>query len=606
MSPSQADAMVQRVFGYATREEHDRAATTTFAQRNIDLAIKIIDGEMGGVDVAAMHAEWATWERRRQGGGGRPPLLTSRQMLIILLMHALGDESMSKRHIADTLAMRLSDAQRDALGLPSGLDGDQWYKRLESAYATLLGPIDPTPMPKYPRGAANRPSPQERINLHRRLSADKRQALGEWRAANTELLQLRRRRLDDVMFALVANTVLHVKSAGLLDDFEGHLAIDATLVKVQGKATSSSLSEGARSTNIDAGAWIRKGNHAPSEKQAQKVVKLRFFGFDTELVAMATQSAPALIVGVYLHRPGALSDTARVLFPRIEALGLPAGEVSADRAYNNLDTESFHEVLLHHGYESVYQYPVDELGVQAYFYKDADGGVEFAEGKQATKNERKKGTGYLMVEGTWYLDLIPSHLINCVGRNLLPKENPDYIDDATCAARVKARADYQLVRHGRRDSDGYQRYRLPDRNSYIAFDPKSGAPLAKPEHGTVSIPLKIGLRWAQKHPYMSDAWRTSYNRRTEVERKNAQLKHSSREDLNNPLKRPGRGYAACSLAVAMLVTAHNLRTIDNYLRAAEGIDTTKSPRRRAPRRRAEDKLTGVRPQRDTRMERRVA
>jgi hypothetical protein len=84
-----------------------------------------------------------------------------------------------------------------------------------------------------------------------------------------------------------------------------------------------------------------------------------------------------------------------------------------------------------------------------------------------------------------------------------------------------------------------------------------------------------------------------------VERKNAQLKHTRFESLDDAGKRPTRGYTPHALQVAMLVVAHNVRTIDNYLRTAEGIDTKKSTRRQS-RRTGEEKIGGIRKQPDGR------
>jgi hypothetical protein len=61
-----------------------------------------------------------------------------------------------------------------------------------------------------------------------------------------------------------------------------------------------------------------------------------------------------------------------------------------------------------------------------------------------------------------------------------------------------------------------------------------------------------------------------------------------------------RCYAANALSVAMLIAAHNLVTTDNFLRALEGINTAKSPRRRRSRREEQLKLANVRPQQDGR------
>jgi len=121
----------------------------------------------------------------------------------------------------------------------------------------------------------------------------------------------------------------------------------------------------------------------------------------------------------------------------------------------------------------------------------------------------------------------------------------------------------------------------------------------RPTNKSVTIPMTVGLKWQQKHPFKSDAWKTAYFLRSGVERKNAQLKHTRFESLDDAGKRPTRGYTPHALQVAMLVVAHNVRTIDNYLRTAEGIDTKKSTRRQS-RRSGEEKIGGIRKQIDGR------
>lgn len=108
------------------------------------------------------------------------------------------------------------------------------------------------------------------------------------------------------------------------------------------------------------------------------------------------------------------------------------------------------------------------------------------------------------------------------------------------------------------------------------------------------------MRWAQKYPYMSEEWRIAYNLRSTVERKNTQLKRDTTTDLDNTDKRPGRSYAAIAISVAMLITAYNVRTVDNPFRQAEGIATSKSHRRRSKRRPEELVVTDISRQRDGR------
>lgn len=109
----------------------------------------------------------------------------------------------------------------------------------------------------------------------------------------------------------------------------------------------------------------------------------------------------------------------------------------------------------------------------------------------------------------------------------------------------------------------------------------------------------MGLKFAQKYPYKSPEWQAASNLRLEIERKNGQLTHTRFEGLGGASSRPGRGYTAHASAFAMSLVAHNSRTMDNFVRKAEGIDTTKSASRRS-RRDITEALIDIRPQRDGR------
>lgn len=590
LSQNEADQAIQRFYGASSREELDASQAPSFPRYAVDLAVKIVDGTIGGANLAEMHAEWAQLEAESRGAGGKRPSISTRSMLVILLMHAIANEAMSIRHMASTLTLRLTAADRASIGLsPEDRDGQAWYYRVTAAHGALLAPIDPYPMPRYSRNSVDGPTAVDRINRHRRLTGKQRIELARFHESISSVCDERRERLDELMFQLIANVVRHAQATGMLEGFTGNIALDATYTAVQGKTSSKDLSHPARSTNLEAGAWRRGGDHGddtPSQgpdtpQIAKRRAKFRF-GFETEVVTMTAGevNVPELILGVNLHQPGAISGVASALFPRIATLQLPVDTISVDRAYNNLTPGNFHEVLLSCGYEFVFDYPKDELGTQASFHSE--------------------GVGYLMVEGSWYLGFMPEALIDCVRRANLPSDHEDFIDRETLQEQLEAREDYRLVRHGRRDKEGFQRYRLPDPKRYMAFDPLTGEILQKPRAKTVTIPMSIGLRWAQRHPYMSPEWHKAYNLRSAVERKNSQLKHTKFEDLDNPLKRPRRGHAANSLAVAMMAVAHNLRTIDNHLRTAEGIDTTKSPHRRKRRRNKAEILTRVSKPRDGR------
>jgi hypothetical protein len=180
---------------------------------------------------------------------------------------------------------------------------------------------------------------------------------------------------------------------------------------------------------------------------------------------------------------------------------------------------------------------------------------------------------------------MPDDLANAAYNSRLPADDHHHIDYDTLTRQIAARVPYQLKRLGRRQTDGYQRYSLPDPANYppiIDFD--TGEVLSKPGNKTVTIPGAIGLHWQQKHAFLSPEWRTAYNLRSAVERKNSQLKRGTTTDLDNADKRPQRSFTAHSLSVAMLVAAHNLTQIQEYLVRQSGQDHSKGPLKRANRR----------------------
>lgn len=587
MTPDQVDQMIFQFSGIEGRIQYDELSIKPFPRLPILMAAQIIDGDVGGTDISAMHAEWVVEEQRGRGAGGRPPTISTRSMLVILLMHVIANEPVSIRHMTATLESRLSSEDMEIIDLDDvQVEGQGWYYRLNSAYRALLEPIDPEPMPKYPRNDPNRPSRAERLTRHRKLTGPQRLELKQFRESIASLRRQRMRRLNDISFALIANIVRQAQAVGLLDGYSGDIALDGTYVKVDGKASNMDLSQPARSTNLEAGAWGRQGNHfsqgplAPGQVRTKGTKRFKF-GFEADIVSMTagTPSIPDLVLGVNLHRPGAIKHVAKTLFPRIATLELPVRVIAVDRAYNNLKTKSFHLRLLREGYEFVFDYKSTQLGIQASFHHN--------------------GVGYVMVEGTWYLGFIPDELANANKQAQLPASHPGHIDEETLKKRIEARRDYQLTRLGRRDKDGFQRYNLPDPSGYIAFDAATGELLDKPTIKTVTIPMSVGLKFQQKYPFKSAEWQAAYNLRSGIERKNGQLKHTKFESLGDALRRPTRGYTSHALNIAMLMVAHNLRTIDNFLRTAEGIDTKKSQRRRT-RRADDEKLTRIRKQPDGR------
>src|SRR5689334_23177976 len=114
------------------------------------------------------------------------------------------------------------------------------------------------------------------------------------------------------------------------------------------------------------------------------------------------------------------------------------------------------------------------------------------------------GNKYVLIDGSWYVDGMPEALITCTRDRRRAKSDPERISKKQLMDNIAAREKYRLIPHGRRDSDGFQRYRLPDPNGYVLYDRDNPQRIVdKPTVKTVTIPLSEGIEWHQKHPYLS-------------------------------------------------------------------------------------------------------
>ncbi|MBW4033775.1 MAG: hypothetical protein HIU88_14125 [Acidobacteria bacterium] len=608
-SQAQADKLIAEVFDIASRTALDAQQIVSFPEFALQQAIRIIDGTKPGMtNIPAMIDAWAREDEGDRHAGGRPTSVSSRSVLIVMLMHALAHEDLTLRHMAHTLARRLNVERLEQLGLPAKtLDADVWYRRLDAAHKTLIRLIDTHPNPRYSPKDPDLPEPKDRITRHRKLTAQQRQELDKFRADVADTIAKRGERLNDLMFELVGNTVRGARP--LLKSNKGDIALDATFTPILGKHSARDRSKPARSTTPEAGLYQRDGDHGVpeptpnngAEKSGHVVSK---FGFETEVLTTTVGDGcdgPDLILGVTIHRPSETKDAARILIPRVARLGLPRGNVSVDRLYNNHLPENFHLVLLRDGYQFVFDYRGNQLGVQANYTS----GMKWKKGKndkQEWVRDRRahEVNHFIMVEGTWYLHFMPQLLIDAVKRSRLDKKNPNWIDDDKLAELILKREKYQLKAVGGPDEDGYQLYDFPPNSGYIAVDPITAVIIDKPTARRVTIPTSVGIRWAQKYPYMSVKWHEAYNLRTTVERTNNLLKHPTLGDLANPYRRQYRGYTPTALAVAMMATSHNMDAADYYLRWAEGIDLVKNKHRQTrPKQRPHgSRIEGIERKRD--------
>lgn len=580
-----ADELVRIVFDAENLEELVTSQIPPFDDFSPKHAARIIDGGWGGTNIVQMVERWRTDDIARTHAGGRPSFVSLRAVLILKLMHAIARKPMTIKQLAETVSFALSPEQMDLIGLvDDGADTDSWYQRIDSANRALLRLVDPYPFPRYRRSDPSLPAIPDRINRHRILKGAQRQKLDSSWKAEPERIRILQERLDDLNFEINANVIQSVRP--LLARFSGDIALDATYTKVDGHQSPENISLDARSVIIEAGLWMRGGNHGVDEATAKKRKHAIFkYGFETDFVTMTLgpeDDSPELILAMNLHRPGSGTHVAQSLFPRIKRLGLPTGTIAVDRLYNDGQTvEDFHLPLLQHGYEFVFDYRDKQLGPKASFSHN--------------------GVDYMIVDGTWYLAAMPDDLAFAAYNHRLPVDDDNYIDSDTLARQIAARRPYQLKRHGSRQADGYQRYSLPDPTGYppiIDFD--TGEVHPKPTNKTVTIPGSLGLKWEQKYPFLSPEWTAAYNRRSAVERKNSQLKQGTTTDLNNADNRPQRSYASNALSVALLISAHNLVISQEYITKMAGKNTSKGRTKRTSKREDKLKLPSIAKQKDGR------
>ena len=562
-----ADELYAELLDAPSRQAFEANTTALFPMGYIDLAAKIIDR----TDLISRLEKWEREDREGKHPGGRPVVIGHRAALMIMLMHVFDGGSCTYKSMAATLATRL-DAERAArIGIPHR-PNEHWYMRLYDAIDRITRVLEPYYFPTRAEKLKGAPN----VSRGRIMTGEAFRALLDWRSDARK--QQRQRRIDWFCNELVDSSV---KLAGRhLDPWKGNTAIDATFVPVTGKAGKSRIGKGANerydiySTNVDAGWYLRAGrdsDHAGENGRGGKKPKSEY-GYEFEVITMvpnrpgdAEDQLPLLIRAIGLHRPGRLAQHPANMYQGLHDRGCPAGLVLADRAYNNLDIERFAQPLTAFGHDFVLDYRSDQLGISA-FYKD-----------------------FILVEGQWYLNFMPTALINAVKDRYPSKENLYPISQEESDRLVAERVAYQLKPKEGRDTDGYQRFSLPDPDGYVATNPE-GEVIDAPTLKSVTIPATVGLKYRQKFTFQGRQWRQYYGMRSIIEHQNALLKDGRQEDIANPYKRGARGYAAQYLALALQVVSANFRKLKTWLDtrfaprdAHSSTKTTRAARRPAAR-----------------------
>lgn len=527
---------------------------------------------------------------------GRRCRLSVRALLLgMCLSSTRNNGAVTLTTVTDLLFFSLSDTLRTHLGLTRYPDYDRGF---EAAYATvrrrfhrIIRAIDPSPVPKN----------------HRMDRAEAERLLAEADPAETS----RRRALMLRLANMIPEMSLREAVPLLRDHWDGSACVDATVIGTYAKGLTANSP--VTSTDPDAAWYVRTAKHtdplamdgapadpakarknARTEKKKERIKK-SLFGYDASLVIARNPAhhgaplpdgsadpnvVPALVIAFSVdkpsHRPGHVA---------IEALqhidpGHPRGYLAGDRAYNGQKPENFQLPARAMGYQPVYDYAQDQLGVQAGF------------------------AGAELVEGNWYCPSMPDSLKTAT------KELTDgKIDKQTWIDRVRSRASYLFMPKQRADPEGHRRMMCPaeagrvqcplktrtlGRGIHLPLVDPSPKPTGSPQcctQRTVTIPPESGADQWQPLQYGSEAWQRVYFRlRNSIEGINGYAKDTLRERLENAGTRRIRGIAAQTILLAFQLAHANKRKLITW---ADALALNGDRPRRRPTRRRKTKPLGT-------------
>lgn len=582
--PELLEQRMQATFGMSHREYRVETTRHPAPKAYLNNAIRIV--ERSGV-----LPQLKKWDQgRRKSNAGAKPIIPLSAVLVLFLLNVQMGFGITYHQLARTLDLRCTREQFTLLGIRDAPgDHDDWYQRIWSASARMLSLIDPYP------------APRDRIlNAEQYAQLLERQKTPEAVEKSTRNLQ----RIDWVCNQLIVASV-HMLPADIWARYKGNLVIDATRGRIAGRPNPTN--DALYRTNPDplSRRYRREENHdghgAKTDEPAYEL-ETGVMGWNTP---GANTQFPSLITAVSFHNPGELSGHAVKLIKLHQKLGFHRIIVIADRAYNGEAIENFHVPARKLGCELVVDYKVNELGAKGY-YQDL-----------------------IMLDGNWHVNWIPDNLIAATAelaklsaelgkaketiRIAAARKKPatkaqlaeleaaksaiaeEPLTRAVLRQRVANRASYRMVPKGLPDSDGFQRFSYP---TGVGDLTKAGAaskgksitiPMLIPEEESTARKRRKTqpIKFLQKLPYGTKEWHEAYGVRSLVESSNNLIKLASAEDIGNPKKRSGRGYAFHYLAMTLASVSSNIRRIVTFFEA-EAKRTTKGKRHRARFRKARE------------------
>jgi hypothetical protein len=262
--------------------------------------------------------------------------------------------------------------------------------------------------------------------------------------------------------------------------------------------------------------------------------------------------------------------------------GIPLGDVLVDSGYAHRKAENFALPLRRLGAELVMDLHPHDRGPQG-TYK-----------------------GAICNNGSLYCPATPVALLGLGPLNRSASRTEAALHDEQSAELER----YKLGRITATDSDGFYRVSCPAASGKVRCPAKPSSMLLsydRPEvvsppdelqecctQKTITVSPAVNVKTAQKHGYPSFAHRSSFSRRTAVERSYSTLKDPASTDVNRGWCRV-MGITAISILLACAVVARNIRITDSFEERSRNDAERKAaglppkPRRRR-RRRTEDLL----------------
>lgn len=516
-------------------------------------------------------------------------------MLVGLLLTATLHTRMILRHATRALITEISPTMRDELGVhayPDTAAGeDAAYAAFLRRFWAVVDLFDDSPNPRNRRHLA-----QDFAALVTPLPV----AEAEQRAT---------------LRAEVAIRVLRPSFVGMLDvlrDYPGiGTAVDNTFVATYARPPSKLHT----SADPDAGLYVRehevdhdldtdaattppkaakqkrgKGKH----KNDKTVLVDRRWGYEAALIVSGTThpvddrlAPPVLVGGFTLTRPGVEPGRAAITaLTHATRAGWPTGLLAGDRAYNNEKPQNFQLRARALGFQLLFSYRRDQLGIQA------------------------EHAGAVQIEGRWYCPHTPSALVTAsIDRD------EKLIDPDTYTQRIDARRPYELRPKQRPDEEGHQRMLCPAAGPAATVRcplkkpsmRNAAKPTVIPELGpvgppqvcsqqSITIPPEVGSKHAQALAYRTPEWRRAYGTlRNSVEGLNGYAKNPGHGvNLEDSGLRRVRGIAAQTLLLSFQLAALNLRKQQRWHHQRQRLDTAQDNTQR-PRRRHTASLTDYEP-----------